>query len=70
MRMKIRVKPEGLTVSVFNGAGFQTILQTPARMSGYFTPPRRLYLGFTAGTGGLRQIVDIFSLSVRSNQPL
>jgi hypothetical protein len=70
IRVKIRVKPEGLTVLVFTGAGFQTILQSPARMNGFFTPPRRLYLGFTAGTGGVRQIVDIFGLSLSSNQRL
>jgi len=67
--VKIRVKPEGLTLSVLNGfAGYQTVFQTPARMSGFFTPPRRLYLGFTAATGGLRQKVDILGLSLRSNQ--
>jgi hypothetical protein len=68
--VRIRVKPEGLSVSVFNGAAFQRVYQTPGWMSGFFVPPRQLYLGFTAGTGGARQIVDIYGLSLRSNQRL
>jgi Legume lectin domain len=66
----IRVKPEGLSVAFATRQGIQTVLQSPGWMSGFFIPPRRLYFGFTAGTGGARQIVDIWELQLSSNQPL
>jgi hypothetical protein len=71
IRTKVRVRPQGLTVSVMTGFNvFTPIYQSPSWMNGFFNPPRRLFLGFTAGTGGARQIVDIFGLGLGSNQRL
>jgi hypothetical protein len=71
IRAKIRVRPQGLTVSIMTGSEvFTPIYQTPSWMNGFFNPPRRLFLGFTAGTGGARQIVDIYGLTLSSNQRL
>jgi hypothetical protein len=71
----IRVRPEGLTARVLSAAdsrlqGVGTFLQSPQWATGLFSPPAPLYLGFTAATGGQRQIVDIYGIILLTNQPL
>jgi hypothetical protein len=66
----IRVTPFWMRAWVETATGPRTILQSPLWMNGFFQPPDRLWFGFTAGTGGARQIVDIYQLVLRSNEPL
>jgi Bacterial lectin len=74
----VRVKPAGLTVSWLRPgdrnrnvpSSWETVYQSPPQMNGFFVPPRPLRLGFTAGTGAFRQIVDIDDVRLFSNQRL
>lgn len=65
---QVRVTPDLLTVTVSGGTANlkpTVILTSPKWMVGFFNPPAPLYFGFTAGTGGAQQVVDLFNLNIK-----
>jgi hypothetical protein len=68
----IRVTPNRLVVMVSGGK--QKLIPTvvfasPPFIVGFFQAPAPLYYGFTAGTGGLQQVVDILNFRIQTGLP-
>jgi hypothetical protein len=64
---EVRVTPAQLTLTVSGGTDNlppTVILTSPSWLVDFFKAPAPLYLGFTAGTGGSGQIVDILNLKI------
>lgn len=64
----VRVTDDNLTATFTGGnlaAGKSIVYTSPSFLSDFFQAPAALFMGFTAGTGGAREIVDVMNFRVQ-----